>query len=409
MNRILFISGLYSKELEPTFVANSKSKSIQNAPNVFQWALLAGLEDNGVNYTVHAYPFLSSYPIRYKRLVVNEGPIVYKGKDVGKSIAYLNVIGLKNISIKRKVSIGVKEWLLKESNGKNVVIVYSQLSYVLEPLIRLKRNFDFEICVIVTDLIEDAQNFPINRSPLKRLQLHIEGRKQKKLFSSIDKYVLLSKYMRERIPESTEKSIVIEGIANICQNNNSGGSKKSKDDSVKSLLYTGSLHPFSGIRDLIEAFRRTTNPYYRLIICGIGSEESYIIEQQKYDKRIVFLGNISRDEAVNLQQTSSVLVNPRKPNGGITKFSFPSKTMEYLSSGTPMIGYYLEGIPDDYHPFIYSPKDMSVESMTDEIEEMLSMSDEELMQKGRMAYDFIKNNKTSKSQVARIIDFVFNE
>lgn len=407
MNRLLFVTGLYSKELEPVFIAQSRSKSIQNAPNVFQWALLSGLEENGMDYTVHSYPFLSSYPIRYKRLKVTGSAIIYKGREVGCSFPYLNGIGLKNYSIKRKVSKETKKWLLKDCEARNVVLVYSQLSYVLEPLIRLKKEFDFQLCVIVTDLIEDALNFPINRQLLKRLQLNIESKKQKKLFSKIDKYVLLSKHMEERIPESIGKSIVIEGIANSSHDNSI--IRKSERSDIKSLLYTGSLHPFSGIKDLIEAFENTSNESYRLFICGIGSEEPYIIEQQKKDERIVFLGNISREKAVELQYSSSVLINPRKPNGGITKYSFPSKTMEYLSSGTPMIGYYLEGIPDEYKPFIKTPRNLSVEALTETIEEMLSFNASELKEKGNKALEFIKNNKTCSVQVKRILDFVFDE
>ena len=38
-------------------------------------------------------------------------------------------------------------------------------------------------------------------------------------------------------------------------------------------------------------------------------------------------------------------VNPRQNNEEFTKYSFPSKTMEYLASGVPVVAYKLDGIP----------------------------------------------------------------
>lgn len=55
------------------------------------------------------------------------------------------------------------------------------------------------------------------------------------------------------------------------------------------------------------------------------------------DRRIQYLGSIPHDEILQLQRTASLLVNPRTPEGIYTKYSFPSKTMEYLASGTPTL------------------------------------------------------------------------
>ena len=49
------------------------------------------------------------------------------------------------------------------------------------------------------------------------------------------------------------------------------------------------------------------------------------------------------------------------------QYSFPSKTMEYLASGTPSIAYKLEGIPSEYYPFIIFPESNDVESLHNSI------------------------------------------
>ena len=60
------------------------------------------------------------------------------------------------------------------------------------------------------------------------------------------------------------------------------------------------------------------------------------------------MGQVSLNEARALQKTADVLVNPRLNEGEYTKYSFPSKTMEYLSTGRPVVCYKLDGIPDEY-------------------------------------------------------------
>ena len=50
---------------------------------------------------------------------------------------------------------------------------------------------------------------------------------------------------------------------------------------------------------------------------------------------------------------ADVLVNPRPNEGEYTKYSFPSKNIEYLLSGNPVVGYMLSGMPEDYRRFVY--------------------------------------------------------
>ena len=152
----------------------------------------------------------------------------------------------------------------------------------------------------------------------------------------------------------------------------------------------------------------TSDPTYRLILCGSGPITEYINACAKTDSRIENLGRVSREDAVRLQKSVSLLVNPRQPNGGITRYSFPSKTMEYMSSGTPMIGYRLEGIPDEYFDFMVVPDDLSVEALTMAIEHELSMPEDCLSEKGEKAKKFIIENKSAKAQVSKIINFMHN-
>ena len=50
---------------------------------------------------------------------------------------------------------------------------------------------------------------------------------------------------------------------------------------------------------------------------------------------------------------AKLLINLRNPEDKYTKYSFPSKTFEYMVSGTPFFTTKLEGIPSEYYNYLY--------------------------------------------------------
>ena len=124
---------------------------------------------------------------------------------------------------------------------------------------------------------------------------------------------------------------------------------------------------------------------------------------QKEHPQIKYYGYCNADEIRHYQSQATVLINPRQNAGEYTKYSFPSKTMEYLASGKPMIGYKLDGIPDEYDDYICYVNDNSVDALADKIIELCSMSNQELVEIGKSARAFILNNKNPKAQCASIV------
>ena len=146
--------------------------------------------------------------------------------------------------------------------------------------------------------------------------------------------------------------------------------------------------------------------YLKLLICGFGQAEERIKLFMESDSRILFLGRIDRSDAISLQRKATILVNPRQNNEEFTKYSFPSKTMEYLASGVPLVAYKLDGIPDEYDKYINYVPDNSSEALALTLSELLKISDDERTQKGLEAKDFVLKNKNRKVQAKKILDFI---
>ena len=148
------------------------------------------------------------------------------------------------------------------------------------------------------------------------------------------------------------------------------------------------------------------NPDVELWICGSGELKNTIEKSAEKDHRIKFYGLVDRECALMMQRNATILVNPRTSEGAYTKYSFPSKVMEYMLSGRSVIINKLPGIPNEYYKYVYCPKDESVESLAECISRVLSINEnvrDELAQKAR---NFIINNKNAKVQMSRVLSLI---
>lgn len=402
--KILFLNSVYPQDCYEQLLKDAHGVQ-QVQSDVFQWAVIDGLERGGYDYTLACCPALPAWP-GYRHLLTPKGTMAVNNKMRGHYLRYCSAPVLNQISRKIVLKKYVRNWC--EQNREEdllIAITYTHSADKIGAIVSLKKTFtNLVIAPIVTDLIDNALEFAANRKPLKRVQFYLEEKAQKRLFHKIDKYVLLTSQMTECIPEAADKYMVMEGVAPwewIIPRE-----RDKKDETVRSLLYTGTFQEFGGLRLLVDAFMQTSNPCFRLVLCGSGVLQEYVEEAARTDKRIIYKGRVSHEEVVRLQRSSTLLINPRRPNGGITKYSFPSKTMEYMSSLTPMIGYHLEGIPEEYYLYMYTPEDLSQESLTECINQTLSLPLGVLQEKADAAFEFVAKNKNSVAQIKRMINFL---
>lgn len=108
-----------------------------------------------------------------------------------------------------------------------------------------------------------------------------------------------------------------------------------QDDIV--FMYAGLLEAVTGIDILLEAFHNTTAQNIRLLVSGKGSMEELVDKYEEKDKRIINLGYMEYEKYLDTLRETDVLVNPRNMHLDENANNFPSKIMEYLAVGKPII------------------------------------------------------------------------
>ena len=191
---MLFVCGAYPKGADKIIGKKCmRGCGLQNAPNVFQWSVIDGLKSNDATFNVVSFPFLPTFPLRYRDFYTGKYDMVCEEEKCGETVKYCALMVAKSFSIKYRLRKFVKEWIAenKDNGQKLIVLIYQPLSYYLTALQPLKQQYpNVTFSAIVTDLVDDALNFKSNRGFLKRIQTERELRTVKAHYRYLDKFVL---------------------------------------------------------------------------------------------------------------------------------------------------------------------------------------------------------------------------
>lgn len=400
---IALLFGLFSEEILEEVSTNSKG-GVQYAANALQQAIVQGFLDNGVGTRVKLLnlPFVGTYPKNYRLFKSSSFDFSITGTNgsiQGQNLGFCHLVGWQLISRYLHAKRALLKWA-ETTPGKKVVISYNIHTPFLKAAVAVKKDFpDIHICQIAPDLAEYMATDKGLYAMLRRVNCGL----QRRLFRHVDSYVLLSKYMADRLPVGDKPWAVVEGIY------------RNIDDDVsvnkeinKTILYTGSLDYRNGILDLLNAFNQINDNAYRLWLRGNASPlmMNEIRKRQKNDSRIIYFKPMSRLELYRLQKRATILINPIRPSQKHTKYFFPSKTMEYMASGTPVVMYKLDCLPEEYHDFIFFIKDESIQSLKDKILEVCNINQEEINDFVEKSNKFILSEKNPKKQCKKILDLI---
>jgi glycosyltransferase involved in cell wall biosynthesis len=402
---VVFFGGLYPKEIEDDVLKNSCGV-VDNAANALQWNLVNGFDENLLSrLKIINSMVLGSFPKRYKKIKIKD--FFFSHIDGAKDInvGYINITGYKHYSRIKTVLPHLCLWASESNGAKKVLIVYSMNFVNMYIIAFIKKKYpDIVILLVVTDLPEymnTGNNVSILYKILKSVAMGYMDKKKLK----VDGYVFLTKHMLYKLEIKERKWVVVEGIVN----SKAIGHKKKYEgrlNNIINVVYTGTLNEKYGIRNLVDAFKLIEKENYRLIICGAGDSEDYVKNACQNDSRIIYHGQIKREDVLKVQKDSTVLVNPRQNNEIFTKYSFPSKTMEYLSTGKPLVAYKLEGIPDEYDEYIYYVEDEKIESLRNKIVEVAETNKNILLKKGQDTISWIYKEKNEVVQTKKILELV---
>ncbi len=287
---------------------------------------------------------IASYPKEKTILVRADNAELYDGVNYTK-IPFINIFGIKQLTQIRSLYRALKR---VPKNRENAVIVnYNPYVEIAIPTLRYARRHKIKTICIVADIpVTIPQSYGVVKKWFRKLEI-------KNYYRFIEKYdglVVLNKQVVSQFTNGkkfylmdggvTEKEIEAAVLLPPEQHNN------------EQILYAGALEPYNGIREMIEGFLQVKKNI-KLVICGDGTLASYVKNMAEENENIIYKGRVSHEEAVALQRESGLLISARPTDGFALKLTFPSKIIEYMLSGTPILTTRLNGLGDSYEDKLF--------------------------------------------------------
>lgn len=314
-------------------------------------------------------------------------------------IPFVNIKGLRHLCLFVYTFLYVLIWGMVGRRHKAVVCDMLAISVNMAVVAAAKLN-GVKICGILTDMpglmVDDDSN-----QEKKTLKKTIVSQVNKAYLSSFDCYVFLTEAMNDILRGKKKPYIVMEGLVD-----KNAMATEPVSDKHRRVVYAGGLHARYGVNMLVEAFMKLPFNDVTLDLFGAGPSVTWIQEQAAKDPRIVYHGVVSNQEVVDFERSSLLLVNPRPTHEAFTRYSFPSKNMEYMSTGTPVLTTKLPGMPIEYYSHVFVFENETVEDYCQALNHLLQKNVQEMALRGEEARIWVLNHKNNKSQTARICELL---
>ncbi len=393
---ILLFGILPDKDIDD--IRKSTRGVLQNAADALQKSVISGLKENGFDFEVINLPFIGGWPNYYTKVFAPKSYTNVRDRIRFENLSFVNIRGYKMWSRYRNAYKALMRRVAAAGSRPVNILIYSITTPFIKAALKVKRrNKDVRVIILAPDLPEYMGG---STSGVSGYLHKYNNRILRKYYDRIDAYVVLTEQMTERLIFNRQPYTVVEGIYNPSDSHAKSDSRQEKQ---RILLYAGTLAERYGIIDLVDAAHSLSRSDFVLEIYGAGGAEDYVRIIAAIDRRIKFCGQIPRSEILKRQREAYLLINPRTANEEYTKYSFPSKTMEYLASGTPTLMHRLPGMPDEYEGYFIEIQGEGKNGIKKSLDSILNMNYKDAKLVGEKAREFILNCKNPKVQTQKII------
>ena len=371
--------------------------AISQAGNLCQLGLIRGFADTAVDIV----QIISYFPNRIfpvgKRLYFSGKHFTLADGVSFYALPYLNIPGLRALT----VNVGALLKLFLKARRGDVVLFYNVTipSGLVGIFLRLIRGVS---CVaMVYDIHVPGQT--VSNS----WRWRFEYWKHKWLLPKLDGVIAITSKILFDF-KCIDNGIVMEGgVATI--SNEIPSSQREMPPSTFTIVFAGRLNTDNGIEVILRSMQKLPNPELRMVIAGDGPLRGRVQMAAEKDSRITYTGMISHCEVIALYQSAQLLMCIRLTKQLDTGYFFPSKLIEYLATGVPVLTTRVTGGSFDPAEYAYIVEEETAEGVAAGILDSLKNGSAYNLAKGEKARLFISENMTWSKQCEKISRFLLAE
>lgn len=355
----------------------------------FGWSVIEALNAAAVETELVSCAPVRDYP-QNRQLVVRGQHFRARGSE-GHELTFANLTGAKHVSR----FAGARRALTRIASTTPVdaVLVHGVNSALIWAAVRFARARDVPCAVIMTDppalptRYDNAVTLGLRRGDRRLISAGLRA---------ADGVVGLTAALAADFAPD-KPAMVMEGIAVPPT-----GAGPSGGDG-RTVLYAGGLRSEYGVGALLDAARSTRS--WALQLYGKGPLEEEARRAAEQHDTISYGGYADASTLAQAYGRAQLLVNPRPTGEEFVRYSFPSKLLEYLASGTPVMTTRLPGLPQDLAEHLWLTGESAAE-LDAAISDFFGVPGPRRRAVGQAAAEFVLSTRGPEAQGRRIAAFL---
>jgi glycosyltransferase involved in cell wall biosynthesis len=360
----------------------------------FAWSLVDALGKADLQVRLLSVWPVSNFPGN-PRVVLRSGPFETKGV-LGECLGFVNLIGLKHLT--RFLQCLTRGTRVLRRWRPTVLLVHGVHSPFLWYAALCRLLLGLTVVVILTD--PPGVALPTD-SLAVRLLKRLDVRLVQWALRGTDAVIALTTDLAKDFAPG-KPALVIDGIGRF----ENAAEQLRRDRTGATVVYAGSLRTGYGVDRLVDAVSGLTDPPATLEVYGNGELAGWVSEVAAEQTQIKGPRLLARKDLLRAYRSADLLVQPRPTDQSFVRYSFPSKMIEYLASGTPVLTTRLAGVTDEYTPYVYWIDDDSSAGIRKALQEVLQLPEVERSDKGRRAAEYIRATRSTEAQGKKIFAFL---
>jgi len=393
--RLIFVGAVVPDT--PTYVG----AAFNRAGNLLQVNVLRAIRDAGVPQVL----VLSQRPVRLfprSKFLFQRGEWVTVGDDIRVwLVPFLNLPILRQLTVGLTVGASIAREAWKHRHQR-VVVCTLNLSEPPGLFTWLAaRLAGARLTAYITDINVPGHLVP-NTWPRRAIFWL-----QQRLLPRFDALIVVSERIAQDfapgVPAVRVEGGVTAGMLNLGRDRLSVPPAKGSPFTV---VAAGSLDAYNGIQEMVDAMAHIDGNGYRLRIAGAGPLAHVVQAAAQRDPRIEFCGYLRFDQVLDLYASADAVVNMRITGRLNTLYCFPSKMMECLVTGIPLITTCPAHVREEFSEFVYMLEEESPQALARKVAEVAALPAADLRARAQAAWRFMTAERTWERQGHRIVSFL---
>ena len=387
-----------------------RSAAFSAAGQMFQRELLLGLRQAGlpVSLVISAEPVPSRRHTKYAHeasLWVRGGSGELSDGTPVRLISFLNVTPLKQLMIGATTFVGLLRWGWRNRKMRHRVVHAYNLSVPPGIFVLLAaRMIGAKAVVSVCDIEVPGETVP------NGLYWRADRKIQDWLIPQFDGHTVASQAIADdflkgrdcmRLEGGVSTELFARGRGSVACAERSDSDRRSFE-----MVAAGQLTETNGIPILLRAFSLLEGKSFRLRIAGSGPLEDDVRRAAAADPRIQFLGRLPFDQVLELYESADLLINLRMTQSRNTRYFFPSKMMEYLASGVPVLSTCTGHVEEEFGSFTYLLKEETPEALAQTLRKIAGVPAQHRHKLAAEAREYMRLQKTWPAQARKLVSYI---